>query len=1591
MAHEEQLIDSLREADVHKLSEDLFRNRVISKDAKEKFANLDHVHLYIDLTVRYLLLLVYDKVRVDDRAFDRLVRVLSKLGEDMKGLCLAMKKKMDKGKEDKASSGSVGDAYLSEKDVPGLVDEIVSGSHKWEEIGIALGLPEHVRAECGKGGSDVIKLTSILTAWVQGSYKTAKTATLQTLKEVLGGGIVGMDSLSQTLSVREYRDKIASEYECSSLDVIPAIVYQSYDTSVDDGRATILMVQVCFEGCESYQWSKDGQPLHNGDDFSDVTNSVLYINRARQGTEGKYSCCVRNDRETVYSDEINVMVLYPPEKERLLEFYHLIEGDVPKDTWPPVVNCTFVNLVLIKQSYISKNSYYTIRGDMDDILESKEVVEYDDVFKEYKEGALVLIEGHPGCGKTTLVHKVARDWAAGRSVLKGAKMVFLIILRHLNLSLKDKSISDILEKFYLDVTLRENVEQDLRKSGGKGACFIIDGLDEYRNTNKGSIIYKLIYERYFPSSMVLVASRPVASSLLKRRCSPKRIEVLGFSKSQIHQYVQTFEKSYKDGIYSGSMASELEAYLKEHANILHMCYLPVHAAMICYLFCELEGDIPHTETKIYEQFTIDTLLRQKMRDTKNVMFKSLKDLRGDDKETLFKICQLAFTMTVNSQQVVSQSDLIALFNGTNFDVASLGLLTIEHACKRSGIEKLYTFLHLTFQEFLAAFYVAETEDFMQRDIFLEYSCEDRMKNVWKYYSGLVQYDSNTIAVMFGDRYRRHVYPDPSYKTDICFGELYKVQCAFESQQKEYCDFVVRNGTFTFNRKMFTGSDFFALGHVITTTSCPVPRLFFIDCYWDREATSFFSIKKEKQDFISLKFHQSSFFFRKYVDVEEINCVLSQLYFIEGLDVTGLLLNESRIVTLTKNVTLPRLKYLKIPLPIKPFSEPENLLKLLTFSSHIIDAVYLDYSYQSRHGLSFGEWRKCLYFALGFQNYLSSDIPWMCFCNIEFLFSNESSRFSCCSYISLVNCGIDDDGANIVAKELNTFVLEKIILDFNRISDPGIAALSSCIAKCTVIREISVQCNNISDTGAVVLASVLGDVSSLRKLDLQGSAITNEGAVALAKATKSQPMLTLYLCSVNITEEGVHKVLKYKVNARVRALDFDSSSWRAIEAAGINSMAKALMCGTLPMLKVSRTSIEIINKLAVESEHIMNVGGLKCEGDKDILPDLYEIIKAMKNIRVLSCSDVVYENLDILRKYEDIHAIRYYGFEGCDCLKYNSKVQYFNFESKVRNIRVNIAKSLIDYLKCCADLYTLDLSHCSWDHPDTAIVVLSEALVHCKKLQCLNLSYNCITDSGISALSLCFTKLRELHLRGNKISTSIISLAECNHLQLLDLSGNAIKSNAVLSRILNSNPIRHLNLSRNKIYFEGTSTLMDTVCSTLQILKLSMTVTKTNGASNMIAELVKCRQLVELDISENGISSHDISVLAKGLTCRYLRKLILNDNIITSEGIPAIISIMERCSDLQFLNLSYNYIGIDAAVTLVDGWHHNNMLDLILCGCIGEEYDLNLSETGRCSSSIIDRFLKLYYSNDFLIVQVLMCIGQGKMIGSSIPKKVSFSK
>ena len=424
----ERLESSLEDTDLVKFALKLLESKIISKDVKDKFVSLDHDHLDPDKKVRYLLQQVC-RVREDDKFYDRLVRVMSKLGGGVKDVCEAMRKELDKVEAGKASGRAESGVCFTEKDVPYLVELLVSGSHRWELIGIALGLPEYVRYECIYHIDSPSKLSHILTAWISGSYDGARPTTVDVLREALSSELVMLPKLVQYLNEFNTLVETSTETRLPSLESLPQIECQSYDTEVADCKSTLLEVQVSSSGCEYYQWSKDGQPLLDRADFFGVSSNMLYINRASKGTEGKYSCCVSNGSRKRCSDEINLMVIYPPEKEHLMKLYSLMENEVPKDSWPPVGNSTFINLVLIKQSPISRCDYYTVRGDMDDILESKEVVEYEEVFREYREGALVLVVGRPGSGKTTLVHKVTRDWATGRKVLQGAKMVFLITLR----------------------------------------------------------------------------------------------------------------------------------------------------------------------------------------------------------------------------------------------------------------------------------------------------------------------------------------------------------------------------------------------------------------------------------------------------------------------------------------------------------------------------------------------------------------------------------------------------------------------------------------------------------------------------------------------------------------------------------------------------------------------------------------------------------------------------------------------------------------------------------------------------------------------------------------------------------------------------------------------------------------------------------------------------------------------------------------------------------------------------------------------------------------------------------------------------------
>ena len=1577
--HKEEL-EFVLAKDLVELSVKLCESCVIAQEVKENFDSLDEDHLAdlgSDRRVRYLLHHIYKKVRDNNKVYDRLVIILSRFGGRVRDVCEAMKRELGRG-EVGSGSWELGKHQISEKDVSRLTDKLISGggANSWNEIGIALNLLKHEREDCGKGGSNAARLSNILTAWVLGgSDGEARPAKLYSLRDALASETVGFGKLALSLHSFETSGKFLSAMQESHSDSELEICYQSCNTLVTFGKSTLLEVHVGFSDCLSYQWNKNGQHLIDGSDFFGVTSNLLYINRARQGTEGKYSCWVSNGKEAINSNDMKLTVLYSKEQSDLMELYSVLESEVPKDSWPPIGCKTFINLVLIQEIPINRGEYFfTIRGDLDDILGRKGEVKYENLFKEYEEGVLMLIEGRPGSGKTTLVHKIARDWATGEKILHGARMVFLVSLKLLNFSKRDKTLSDLLELFYSDEMLRKSVDSSLQSCKGKGTCFIIDGFDEYQSEHgKNSIICQLIFKKCLPLSMVIVASRPVATHDVRGLASI-RIEVIGFTKQQIYKYVRSYPfKGMKEGMSeSDSMASELIAYLDLHVNVLHMCYLPVHAAIICFLFCQLRNDIPYTETRIYEQFTIATLLRHERRDHEYVQLKSLKDLCRNDSEQFYKLCELAFHAIINSQQVICQSDSKVLqSDGTGTHLAIFGLLTVERTFRHYGVEDLYSFLHLTFQEYLAALYLVELEQNKQKEILKKYCNHFRLRNMWKFYSGLIQFDNELglFQLMFSSM--------SSSAREWCRISL--ITWAFESQQAEVCEYLLRNHIVFPLRGILTASDFNALGFVTSAASClhsnPL-KITFDEYWWDEEALSDLSLDSIKC--IRLDYMKSDDNFKA------ANSLLRAVPSLEELDLLGSNIKHG-IMLLTQNVTLEHLKVLKISnFQVTTYSELKVFLNLLKFNSQNIEKLYWKYDDISTYTLGM----KCCLSTFNFKK-LENDISLLHVSNSDTFYSLDLEKFAC-TEIFLVNCGIDDRGTELLTSGLETSILKCLVLDFNKISDSGAVQLAGCIATCSIMLELSIQCNSIGDLGAIALADGLSGCSTLRMLDLQGNILRNKGAVALALAMNALPNVLLYLCNVNVSEHGIEKVLKLNGNASIRTMEF-GRSWNGIKDAGIDELRRALNCGSLPTLEVSKSNIHEITTLVTELCHVGNIRALKCTSvTEDTVHTLCDLIKSMNNLQEL-----------FLEVYDITLTTAGFLLDNC------KHVQKLNLWSSYNDSSEILAASI----KSGHNIHGLRLSKdgkiplfrdpkswgslCSIEMHGCKSIIESnyfrEVLMNCKNLRCLSISNSILnSESDVLAMALkhC-TGIQELHLRGSKFgfirigSRGVVDLADvisCKGLYHLDLSSNWIGTAGIisLSGILKNTNIKNLKLSDNRIDSKGAAALVDILNSgTIRTLEFVWNDVGSYARSFGMG-LRNCIHLVELDLSSNEINSQGISHLAEGLKyCTDLEVLNLSRNNITSDGATALVAIMDSCNNLKDLNLSSNFkVGIVGATVLVGGWSRKNLLCLDLYDCFGLCEDHIYKGNGCSSCSVL---VDLYYLNYYLILMVR---------GGSVPKMFS---
>jgi len=455
-----------------------------------------------------------------------------------------------------------------------------------------------------------------------------------------------------------------------------------------------------------------------------------------------------------------LIISHQPEKEKysMTNYKHYVDKvkdrykkhlpGVAQSFWLPTRMDTFIQL-----SLTSRDEPSVRRVDQDSAnprIVSERSKSFDNLLSEIdaSPGSRIVVVGQPGIGKTSLLQMITRYWANGKA-LSSCWILLHIVLRDLVLLQQSPDLRTFVS-FMGKITLPPDIEAFILDSDGKGLCFIADGLDEYPPgyEDKTNFIFsELIGEKKsdirLPQSTVVISSRPEVASQVWHLFE-KRVEVLGFGDDQINKYIN--EKYGEDNSFS--------KYMDDHPHIKHACYIPLHLAMLVYLKDSLPDTttLPETETEIYEQFIIHTLIRDFCKDPtsscspKSTLPTSLSNVdelnSSEIVSLLYHIANLSYSGIQRRRSIFEENEVVSVLQHTNSS-----LLVVD---KISVLQPItYSFPHLTIQEFLAAFYFnTNMTQQEQSRVLVEYSNQPIRHVFWKFCCGLKRTENQITFLEF---------------------------------------------------------------------------------------------------------------------------------------------------------------------------------------------------------------------------------------------------------------------------------------------------------------------------------------------------------------------------------------------------------------------------------------------------------------------------------------------------------------------------------------------------------------------------------------------------------------------------------------------------------------------------------------------------------------------------------------------------------------------------------------------------------------------------------------------------------------------------
>lgn len=325
----------------------------------------------------------------------------------------------------------------------------------------------------------------------------------------------------------------------------------------------------------------------------------------------------------------------------------------------------------------------------------------------------VMTKGIAGIGKTFAVQNFSLDWSEGKSN-QHIGFIFFLPFRELNMLKEGQySLLELLLCFYPELKPLKDKKQLLKEN----ILFIFDGLDESRfklnfeeamsirdinqKTTVDVLLINLIRGDLLPAALLWITSRPAAASQIPVEYVDQVTEVQGFTDKEKNNYFQKRLSSVQE-------AEKLLSGLRGMISFHLMGHIPVFCWIIAEVFKEGWTDQRITTmTELYIRYVlIQTQRTTQKYETKSCNKKPQEEIFKPEKAgLLLNLSKLAFEQLCEGNIIFYEEDLTEC--GIDPDEASWFCGFCSEILKQEfGLyqQKMFSFVHLSFQEFLAAVY-----------------------------------------------------------------------------------------------------------------------------------------------------------------------------------------------------------------------------------------------------------------------------------------------------------------------------------------------------------------------------------------------------------------------------------------------------------------------------------------------------------------------------------------------------------------------------------------------------------------------------------------------------------------------------------------------------------------------------------------------------------------------------------------------------------------------------------------------------------------------------------------------------------------------